>query len=162
MKRENMEPKKTRVTIVGSVYAKPGTQFVYRGRADQCESCTIARVCHNLESGRRYEVVAIRAASHSCPVNHHGAVTVDVIEAPIEMRLSPDIARKNTTITVNFPLCDEACNFFAACHPLGVVEGQKYIITEILEDESLACRNGPSPVLVRVVPLPEGLPRYTP
>ncbi len=157
-----MEQKKTRVTIVGSVYAQPGTQFVYMGRADQCESCTIARVCHNLESGRRYEVVAIRAASHRCPVHHGGAVTVDVVEAPVEMRVSPELARKNTTIVVKFLECDEACESFAACHPPGVAEGQKYIITEVLEGETVPCRTGPSPVLVRIVPLPEGLPRYTP
>ena len=157
-----MEQKKTRVTIVGSVYAQPGTQFVYMGRADQCESCSIARVCHNLESGRRYEVVAIRAASHRCPVHHGGAVTVDVAEAPVEMRVSPDLAKKNTTIVVKFLECDEACESFAACHPPGVAEGQKYIITEVLEGETVPCRTGPSPVLVRIVPLPEGLPRYTP
>ena len=157
-----MEQKKTRVTIVGSVYAQPGTQFVYMGRADQCESCTIARVCHNLASGRRYEVVAIRAASHRCPVHHGGAVTVDVVEAPVEMRVSPELARKNTTIVVKFLECDEACESFAACHPPGVAEGQKYIITEVLEGETVPCRTGPSPVLVRIVPLPEGLPRYTP
>lgn len=156
-----MEQKKSRVTIVGSVYAKPGTQFVYMGRADQCESCTIARVCHNLETGRRYEVVAIRAASHRCPVHHGGAVTVDVTEAPVEIRVSPDVARKNTTILMKFPECDEACDFFAACHPAGVMEGQKYIITEVLESDPIACRTGPSPVLVRIVPLPDGLPRYT-
>ncbi|WP_373838458.1 UPF0179 family protein [Methanospirillum sp.] len=157
-----MEHKKTRITIVGSVYAKPGTQFVYIGRADQCESCTIAQVCHNLESGRRYEVLAIRAASHHCPVHQGGAVTVDVTDAPVEMRISPELAQKNTTIVMKFIECDEACDFFAACHPPGVVEGQKYIITEVLESDPVPCRTGPSPVLVRVVPLPEGLPRYTP
>lgn len=157
-----MDQKKTRVTIVGSVYARPGTQFVYMGKADPCESCSIARVCHNLETGRRYEVVAIRAASHSCPVHHSGAVTVDVSEAPIEIRLSPEFAKKNTTISLHFPLCDEACDSFAACHPQGVIEGQKYIITEVLEDGPVPCRTGPSPVLVRIVPLPEGLPRYSP
>ena len=162
MRPDGMETKKTRVTVVGSVYAKPGSQFVYLGRSDPCESCSIARVCHNLESGRRYEVVAIRAASHPCPVHHGGAVTVDVIIAPVEMRLSPEFAKKNTTIIANFPECDEACDSFAACHPSGVVEGQKYIITEVLEDVPVGCRMGPSPVLVRIVPLPEDLPRYTP
>jgi uncharacterized protein len=157
-----MDQKKTRVTIVGSVYAKPGKQFVYMGRADQCESCTIARVCHNLESGRRYEVVAIRAASHFCPVHHGGAVTVDVTEAPVKIRVSPEIANKNTTVQIHFPICDGACESFAACHPSGVVEGQKYIITEVLNEEPVACRTGPSPVFVRIVPLPEGLPRYSP
>ncbi|NLV27673.1 MAG: UPF0179 family protein [Methanomicrobiales archaeon] len=156
-----MEQKKTRVTIVGSVYAKPGTQFVYVGKNDLCESCSIARVCHNLETGRRYEVVAIRAASHVCPVHHGGSVTVDVTEAPVEIRLLPDSAKKNTTISLRFPDCDEACVSFAACHPPGVVEGQKYIITEVLDEEPVACRIGPSPILVRIIPLPEGLPRYS-
>lgn len=156
-----MEPKKSRVTIVGSVYSRPGTQFVYYGRTGPCESCSIARVCHNLEPGRRYEVTAIRAATHSCPVHYGGAVTVDVIESPIEIRLPPDQVRKNTTIILKGTECDEACENWASCHPVGVVEGQKYIITEVLGDEPVACRVGPSPVLVRVIPLPEGLPIYS-
>lgn len=156
-----MEQQKTRVTIVGSTYAKPNSQFVYCGKVDQCESCTIARVCHNLEPGRRYEVVAIRAATHRCPVHHDGAVTVDVVEAPVEILLPPDIAKKNTTITLRFPECDEACESWASCHPAGVVEGQKYIITEVLGGDTALCRIGPSPVLVKIVPLPEGLPRYS-
>jgi len=88
-------------------------------------------------------------------------VTVDVTEAPAEIRISPELARKNTTIIVKYPECDEACESYAACHPLGVVEGQKYIITDVLEADQVACRIGPSPVLVRIVPLPDGLPRYS-
>ena len=156
-----MEKKKSKVTIVGSVYAKPGTQFVYFGRTSACESCTIARVCHNLEPGRRYEVIAIRAASHICPVHHGGAVTVDVVEAPIEIRIPPGLVKKNTTITLKSVECDEACENWASCHPIGIIEGQKYIITEVLNDDQVACRVGPSPVLVRIVPLPEGLPQYS-
>lgn len=155
-----MEPKKTRVTIVGSSYAKPGCQFVYEGRTAACESCSIARVCHNLEPGKRYEVTAIRAASHHCPVHHEGAVTVDVTDAPVDIRIPPELARKNTTITIHLPECDEVCPAFADCHPAGVKNGQKFIITELRDADPVPCRQGPNPVMVRIVPLPEGLPRY--
>ena len=154
-----MEPKKTRVTIVGAAYARPGVQFVYTGKTEECESCSISRVCHNLEIGRRYEVVAIRAANHVCPVHHNGAVTVDVAEAPLDIRVSANIAKKNTTIVIKKPDCDEDCDWYAECHPAGVVNGQKYIITDIQPDDLVDCRVGPSPVLVKVIPLPDGLPR---
>ncbi len=156
-----MDQKKTRVTIVGAAYAKPGVQFVYTGRTEACESCAISRVCHNLETGRRYEVVAIRAANHSCPVHMKGTVTVDVIEAPVDIRVSEDLAKKNTTVIIRLPECDEACEWYADCHPAGVVSGQKYIITEILPEDQIQCRTNHTPVMVRVIPLPDVLPRTT-
>lgn len=156
-----MEQKKTRVTIVGAAYARPGVQFVYTGKTEACESCSITRVCHNLEVGRRYEVVAIRAANHSCPVHLQGAVTVDVMEAAIDIRVPVDQARKNTTILVKLPECDGVCEWYAECHPAGIINGQKYIITDILPDESINCRLGQTPVMVRVIPLPDGLPRMS-
>lgn len=156
-----MEPKKTRVTIVGTAYARPGFQFVYTGKTEECDSCSISRVCHNLEPGRRYEVVAIRAANHSCPVHLQGTVTVDVTESPIDVRIPANQAKKNTTITMKLPECDEACEWYADCHPAGITHGQKYIITDILPEEGIHCRIGPGPVMVRVIPLPDGLPRLS-
>ena len=154
-----MEQKKTRVTIVGAVFARPGVQFVYTGKTGDCDSCSISRVCHNLEVGRRYEVVAIRAANHACPIHHHGTVTVDVVEIPVDIRIPALQAKKNTTIIMKTPDCDESCDWYADCHPVGIVNGQKYIITDIPPDEPVGCRVGPSPVLVKVIPLPEGLSR---
>jgi len=156
-----MEQKKTRVTIVGSAYAKPGVEFVYTGKTEACESCSISRVCHNLEVGRRYEVVAIRAANHSCPVHLKGAVTVDVTEAAIDIRVDSGQAKKNTTILMKLPECDEECEWYADCHPAGIVSGQKYIITEILPYDQIQCNLGMSPVMVRVIPLPGVLPRVS-
>lgn len=156
-----MEQKKTRVTIVGSAYAKPGIQFVYTGKTEECESCSISRVCHNLEIGKRYEVVAIRAANHSCPVHLKGTVTVDVTEAPVDIRIPGGLAKKNTTVLIKLPVCDEACEWYAECHPAGVVSGQKYIITDILPDDLVQCRVDLKPVMVRVIPLPDVLPKIS-
>jgi uncharacterized protein (UPF0179 family) len=154
-----MEQKKTRVTIVGAVYARPGMQFVYTGKTEECESCSISRVCHNLEAGRCYEVVAIRAANHVCPVHHKGTVTVDVTEAPVYIRIPAGLAKKNTTIIIKIPDCDETCDWYGECHPIGVINGQKYIITEVFPGELADCRVGSSPVLVKVIPLPGGISR---
>lgn len=154
-----MEQKKTRVTIVGAVFARPGVQFVYNGKSEECESCSINRVCHNLEIGRRYEVVAIRAATHTCPVHFNGSVTVDVAEAPVDIRIPENLAKKNTTIIIKPPDCDEACEWYADCHPIGISAGQKYIIIDIPKDSAVDCRAGQSPVMVRVIPLPDGLPK---
>lgn len=137
-----MEPKKTKVTIVGSVQARPGCEFVYLGRTEECESCSIARVCHNLDIGRRYQVVAIRAATHHCPVHLNGAVTVDVLEIPMEITLPVGVAHKNTTITLRFPCNEKDCIQYGDCHPAGSREGQKYIITDITGPETDLCPLG--------------------
>ena len=131
----------------------------YNGRSGECESCSINRVCHNLEIGKKYEVVAIRAATHSCPVHFQGTVTVDVTEAPIEIRISEELAKKNTTILIRSQECDEVCEWYTECHPAGVVPGQKYIIIDLLKEPAATCRVGHSLVMVRVIPLPDILPR---
>lgn len=156
-----MDQKKTKVTVVGSVLAKPGTEFVYLGKTEECCACSIAKVCHNLEIGKRYRVMAIRASTHTCPVHHMGAITVDVTEIPTEISLPVVAARKNTTITARFPCNELDCKNYGDCHPLGVQEGQKYIITDLLESESESCPLGLKLVKARIIPLPGELPRYS-
>ncbi len=156
-----MEKRKSKVTIVGSTYAHVGYQFIYEAKLPECESCSIEKVCHNLEPGKRYEIVAIRAASHACPVHLKGVVTVDVVPATIEMRLPPNLAKKNTTITIKLQKCDETCRQYFECHPAGVVNGQRYIVTKILNTDEVMCHEGLAPVLVQMIPLPDALPLYS-
>ena len=35
------------VTIVGSVLAHEGSEFVYAGKIPECDNCKVGKVCHN-------------------------------------------------------------------------------------------------------------------
>ncbi|HJK53164.1 MAG TPA: UPF0179 family protein, partial [Methanocorpusculum sp.] len=68
------------VTIVGSVLAHEGAEFVYAGKITECDNCKVGKVCHNakLREGRRYRVIAVRPTKHECFVHAGGAVAVEV------------------------------------------------------------------------------------
>ena len=61
------------VTIVGSVLAHEGAEFVYAGKIPECDNCKVGKVCHNakLREGRRYRVIAVRPGG-SRSTNHCG------------------------------------------------------------------------------------------
>lgn len=130
------------LTIVGSVLAKEGTDFVYEGPIDACTSCKVAKVCHNskLHTGRRYTVAAVRPTKHPCAVHPDGATAVEVVDADIPMFLPKDLANRRTRFNFE-PFCNETnCRFYPTCNPAGVNRGNVYLIKEVAEiEESLPC-----------------------
>jgi len=130
------------ITIVGTVMAKEGEEFIYEGPIDACESCKVAKVCHNakLRAGRRYVVTAVRPTTHNCAVHPGGATAVEVTDADIPMYLPKDVANRRTRINFE-PFCNETnCRFFPLCNPAGVTPGTTYLIKETGEiDEDLPC-----------------------
>ena len=52
-----MAETKTKVTIVGTVLAKPGVEFVYEGESPECGTCKIKKACNNLNKGHRYRII---------------------------------------------------------------------------------------------------------
>jgi len=130
------------ITIVGTVMAKEGAEFIYDGPIDACESCKVAKVCHNakLRVGRRYVVTSVRPTTHSCAVHPGGATAVEVTDADIQMYLPKDMANRRTRFNFE-PFCNETnCRFFTLCNPAGVTPGISYLIKETGEiSENLPC-----------------------
>lgn len=132
------------ITIVGSVLAKEGAEFVYAGQNPACEGCKVARVCHNakLRPGRRYKVVSTRNTRHDCPLHEGGAEAVEVTDAEITVVIPTSQATRRTRI-VYTPVCDEKfCKGYAFCHPDGMMEGEKYVVLEVLGSYSETCPKG--------------------
>ena len=43
-----MADAKTKVTLVGTVLAKQGLEFIYEGEAAGCDTCKVKKACNNL------------------------------------------------------------------------------------------------------------------
>lgn len=147
-----MTESKTKVTLVGTVLAKQGTEFIYEGEAAECDTCKVKKACNNLQKGRKYRIVSIRTTHHECPVHHNGATAVEVMEAPISALISPEMAIVNSKITIELSCNKADCKSFALCRPEGVVDGEKYVVTEVLGNAPDICEKGRALKLVEIRP----------
>lgn len=138
-----MNEQKPKVTLIGKELAKKGLEFVYEGvAAPECKGCKVKRACNNLHPGRRYQIVSIRATHHECPIHLNGACAVEVIEAPISALISSDMAMKNSRFQFQSPCSVTECLSFCLCHAEGMIDGEKYIVTEIGEKADVVCEKG--------------------
>ncbi|NLB00789.1 MAG: UPF0179 family protein [Methanomicrobiales archaeon] len=146
---------KTKVTLIGAAIAKPGLDFVYEGiSCSECETCKVRKACHNLQAGRRYRVVTVRTNTrHDCPVHYEAVTAVDVIEAPVIALISADMAIMNSKISYEFSCPRTGCRSYRLCRPDGIIEGEKYVVGEILGNAPDICERGRSLKLVGLRPI---------
>jgi len=151
-----MDTEEQIVTIVGSVFAHEGAEFVYAGKSAACESCKVAKVCHNakLKEGKRYKVVAVRKTKHECAVHEGGAKAVEVVETIITAVIPTSQATRRTRITYT-PVCDDVfCKGYAFCHPDGLTEKSRYVVLEVLGSYSECPKGKKNLKLVEMRPVP--------
>jgi len=143
---------KTKVTLVGTVLAKQGVEFIYEGEIAACDSCKVKKACNNLQKGRKYRIVSVRTTHHECAVHLNGATAVEVTDAPITMLISPEMAIVNSKIKPEISCNKSDCRSFSLCRPDGVVEGEKYIVADVIGNASDICEKGRSLKLVEIRP----------
>lgn len=147
-----MTETKTKVTLVGTVLAKTGVEFIYEGEAPECDTCKVKKACNNLQKGRKYRIMTIRTTHHECPVHLNGATAVEVMEAPISALISPEMAIVNSKIKIELSCNKADCKSFALCRPDGVVDGEKYVVTDVLGNAPDICEKGRALKLVEIRP----------
>jgi len=147
-----MTETKTKVTLVGTALAKPGVEFVYEGESAECETCKVKKACNNLHKGHRYRILTVRSTHHDCAIHFNGATAVEVTEAPVTMLISADMAMVNSKITVEFSCNKTDCRSYPLCRPDGIVEGEKYIVADVLGNASDICVKGRALKLVEIKP----------
>ncbi|KDE56508.1 UPF0179 family protein [Methanoculleus sp. MH98A] len=146
---------KTKVTLIGAALAKPGLDFVYEGNScPECENCKVRKTCHNLQPGRRYRVATVRTNTrHDCPVHHEAVIAVDVVEAPVVALIGADMAIANTRICYEFSCPRNECRSYRLCRPDGIIEGEKYVVGEVLGNAPDVCERGRALKLVELRPV---------
>ncbi|HJX55424.1 MAG TPA: UPF0179 family protein [Methanoregula sp.] len=147
-----MSEVKTKVTLVGTVLAKQGVEFIYEGEAADCNSCKVKKACNNLQVGRKYRIVSVRSTHHECMVHLDGATAVEVMEAPVTALINADMAMVNSKIKVDLSCNKSDCRSYSLCRPDGVVDGEKYIVTDVLGNASDICPKGRALKLVDIKP----------
>jgi len=144
---------KTKVTLVGTVLAKQGIEFIYEGEVAGCETCKIKKACNNLQIGRKYRIVSVRTTHHDCPVHLNGATAVEVTDAPLSALINADMAIVNSKIKIEFSCNKSDCRSYPLCRPDGLVEGEKYVVIDVLGNASDICEKGRSLKLVDIRPV---------
>jgi hypothetical protein len=148
-----MAETKPKVTLIGRELAKNGLEFIYEGTMEECSSCKLSKACNNLKKGRRYRIVGVRKTEHNCLVHLNGALSVEVIESPIPVLINADMAIRNTRIQFEFSCSRNACPNFDLCRPEGLVEGEKYIVMDVIGNSPDVCEKGRSLQLVELMPV---------
>ena len=147
-----MAETKTKVTLVGTVLAKPNVEFIYEGEVAECDTCKVKKACHNLQKGRKYRIVTVRTTHHDCTVHLNGATAVEVMEAPITALINADMAIINSKIKPELSCNKADCRSFPLCRPEGVTDGEKYIVVDVLGNASDICDKGRALKLVEIRP----------
>ncbi len=146
-----MAETKSKVTLIGKELAKTGLEFIYEGSIDDCGSCRLSKACNNLKKGRRYRIVAVRPTEHMCLVHLNGACSIEVVDSPIPALINADKAIKNTRIRHEFSCSKTACQNYDLCSPPGILEGEKYIVSEVFGKNPDVCEKGRSLQLVELL-----------
>ncbi len=145
---------KPKVTVIGATLARPGLDFIYEGELPECEVCRVRKACHNLQAGKKYRIVGIRTTTkHECQVHAGGACAIEVVESPIVALISADRAIVNSRILFEFSCSNRECKSYDLCHPEGTIEGERYVVGEILGNAPEGCERGRVLKLVELRPV---------
>ncbi|RQD80235.1 MAG: UPF0179 family protein [Methanocalculus sp. MSAO_Arc2] len=149
-----MTETKNRVTLIGKKIAKTGLEFVYIGEVEECGTCKVKKACHTLVEGRKYRIVGVRPTTHTCTVFADGVRVVDVSDAPVVALIAGELAIPNSRMIYEYTCNRNDCRSYDLCHPDGVNEGEKYIITQVLGNAPDECLRGRRNLkLVEILPL---------
>jgi uncharacterized protein (UPF0179 family) len=148
-----MTETKTKVTLMGTVLAKPNVEFIYEGEVAECDTCKVKKACHNLQKGRKYRIVTVRTTHHDCAVHLNGATAVEVMEATITALINADMAIINSRIKPELSCNKSDCRSFPLCRPDGVTDGEKYVVVDVLGNASDICDKGRALKLVEIRPV---------
>jgi len=122
--------------------ARVGVRFRYTGMAQECEPCEFKVICHSLEKGRTYRVVAVRDKDHPCALHADDkAVVVEIAEEPIEASVPARMALEGALVTLEGPECPVRwCPNQFLCTRAYLAAGQKVLVSTVFEE--LECPRG--------------------
>lgn len=138
-----------KVTLAPSEIAMRGKKFIFIGKDDTCQKCSVKNACvENIEHGRVYKITDLRSKKHQCPIG--GEVKVVEVEEP-SLKVVTDIHNEFVGSTKSFNPVDcniENCEYKEFCtDPPGIRKGEILEITEITK--KIECRKGKRMFLIQ-------------
>ncbi len=131
-----------KVTLIGPALAQVGQRFRYVGKAEECQACDFQSVCHSLEPGRTYKIVAVRDKEHDCALHLGEKVkVVEIEEEPLEVSLQVKKALEGVLVTMDEDECTKRwCPNHALCTREPYPQSQKVSVVSV--DGELECPRG--------------------
>ncbi len=129
------------ITLVGKRQAREGVEFLYMGRATKCIECPLRKVCcDKLEPNRAYTIVGVRDRTHDCPIHEDGVQLVEVIEGERVIALPSPQLFEGVTFTFYTRPCEKRkCEYFGACNPIGLKEGDRCKVESVIQRSGIKC-----------------------
>ena len=122
------------VTLIGSLQAKKGYEFIFYGPLQECKNCKLTHICYNLKPYNTYQIQKVRNKKHNCSIHEGSAVVVEVIRKPIITAIDKKYSKGSKT-TINKIQCEEKlCPYHKFCTTPAVKPDVKYKINKILEE----------------------------
>lgn len=140
-------------TLIGTLLAKEGREFIYRGETEKCGGCPHRDSCLNLEEGVRYRVTEVIEGKDEldCSIHEEGVSPVKVEEAPIVASVGSRKAFEGAVVSLNEDACDRKdCPGYKYCVPEGCDFDESYEIEEVLGDNPADCHYDRSLKLVEL------------
>lgn len=132
------------ITFIAKNLAKSGYKFQHMGDSKQCKTCKMYQVCiQPLEAERIYEVIEVLENEFECPLHEEQIKVVRVKETEKEVGIPTNITFSGATTSFQPQDCTEICEFRKFCVPVGLKEGDKVRILDIIQRlPSSACGEG--------------------
>ena len=152
MEERKMSEASTQITLIGIKLATIGMEFTFNGPTPDCDTCKLRNTCMNLEPARRYRVLGTRGELiHECPIHEAGVRAVEVTESPIIAALDARKAFPGSKIVFDPVRCDQSeCRMFEICHPVGMRDGERLTIVDVVGESPEDCARGYSLKLVEL------------
>lgn len=148
-----MVGERSKITLIGTTLARPGLEFVYQGALEACDHCKVRKACNNLRVGRKYRILSVRNTRHDCQVHLDGASAVECVEAPVVALIGADMSIVNSRIIFGCTCTRAECADYDLCRPDGIVEGDRYLVGEVLGNPPVPCERGRNLKLVELRPI---------
>ncbi len=134
----------TQITLIGIKLATVGMEFTFNGPTPECDTCKLRNTCINLEPNRRYRVLGVRGELvHECPIHEAGVRAVEVTESPIIAAFDARKAFPGSKVVFEPVKCDSKdCTMYEICHPIGLKEGERYTVVEVVGEAPEECPRG--------------------
>ena len=134
----------TQITLIGIKLATVGMEFTFNGPTPECDTCKLRNTCINLEPNRRYRVLGVRGELiHECPIHEAGVRAVEVTESPIIAAFDARKAFPGSKVVFEAVKCDnKECSMYEICHPIGLKDGERYTVVEVVGESPEDCPRG--------------------
>jgi uncharacterized protein (UPF0179 family) len=130
------------VTVVGEMQCRKGFEFVFSGPLAECRECKVKNVCFHLEENRWYRVTEIRDVHHECKMHEGGVRVVEVERLPTKAAIPAKAAIEGSMLQFEESTCAiKGCPNYKLCKPLGAVEGMRFRIS-VVKQEEVECPRG--------------------